>query len=460
MTKKILIIKLGALGDILRTFPLAKAIKEEYSDSEITWITRENALDLFKGNPYIDRIFTIPNYPNEFFDILYNFDIDEEATKLASEINSEKKYGFYSYQGYPMAFNIGSEYYLSTFFDDELKKNNKKTYQEIMFEAAELPYKKQHDSIYLTEEEKNYAKEFIITNNIDIEKLIGIHIGASQRWPSKVWNKENVKQFIIKAKEKGYNILLFWGPDEVMEHENLYNELKKNGIEVYKNDSHSSLRKFVSLVDICKMMVCSDSLALHVSLALKKPTIGLFFCTSPNEVEDYGLLKKIISPFLDEFFPEKMDQYDGELTKSISPEEVFNIITSLEKVPIRVVNAIIKHPYEEKFLIIKRKEGIHQGKWAFPGGIVEEGESEEDALKRELVEETGLELSSIIKKISEYSYLREDKTETIGNCFFVATKNFNVVINEEIEEFKWVSLEELKFLDHLEGIDDELLLTF
>ena len=77
-------------------------------------------------------------------------------------------------------------------------------------------------------------------------------------------------------------------------------------------------------------MVCSDSLALHVSLALKKPTIGLFFCTSPNEVEDYGVLRKIVSPMLYEFFPEKMDQYSEELVKSISADEVLNAIGEMD----------------------------------------------------------------------------------------------------------------------------------
>jgi heptosyltransferase-2 len=102
-------------------------------------------------------------------------------------------------------------------------------------------------------------------------------------------------------------------------------------LEIYKNNPSNSLREFFSLIDICKIIICGDSLALHASLALKKPTIGLFFCTSPDEVEDYNLLKKIISPKLKEFFPEKMNQYDEELTKSISPEEVFEKIKSIEE---------------------------------------------------------------------------------------------------------------------------------
>jgi ADP-heptose:LPS heptosyltransferase len=73
-------------------------------------------------------------------------------------------------------------------------------------------------------------------------------------------------------------------------------------------------------------MVCSDSFALHISLAMAKPTVGLFFCTSADEVEGYGLLRKIVSPMQKEFFPERMDEYSEELTKSITAEEVLKNI--------------------------------------------------------------------------------------------------------------------------------------
>jgi len=123
----------------------------------------------------------------------------------------------------------------------------------------------------------------------------------------------------------------------------------------------------------------------------------------------------------------------------------------------KVVNAIIKNK-EEKVLVIKRKdEKIHQGKWAFPGGIVEEGESVEEALRREIKEEVGLGTEKIVRKISDYSYPRENEGETKGKCFLVEVKDFEVKINEEIEEFKWVSLEELEELDHISGLEEEAM---
>ena len=292
---KICIIKLGALGDVVRTLSILPAILKKHPQADICWITKSESLPILEDNPHISRVIAIPCKIKESFDILYNFDIENEATQLASEIKAEKKYGFYKEGDYPAAFNLASEYYLNTLFDDELKKSNKKTYQQMIFESAEIEYDNSQCPIYLNKKDLDYASRFIKENNLKTDKLLGIHLGASSRWPSKAWHIDNLKEFIIKAKKRGFEILLFAGPNEIGKNRQLAKELEREGIKIFINNPENTLKEFASLVSLCKKMVCSDSLALHVSIALRKPTIGLFFCTSPNEVEDYNILKKIVS---------------------------------------------------------------------------------------------------------------------------------------------------------------------
>ena len=258
---KICIIKLGADGDVLRTLPLSEAIKKKYKDAEITWITKGSISTLLEGNPVIDVVKTLPYSENEQFDALYNFDVEEEASSLAVKIKAEKKYGFYSENGFPIAFNSGAEYYLNTMFDDELKKNNAKTYQEMMFMAAEIPYEKRRYELVLNKEEKEYTQRFIDEDMLQDKKIIGIHMGAGSRWPSKAWHKDRIKEFIKLANEKNYAIILFGGPNEIKEHVFFAEELKKEGINVYRNNPENSKREFASLVSICNCLVCSDSFA-------------------------------------------------------------------------------------------------------------------------------------------------------------------------------------------------------
>lgn len=319
---KICIVKLGADGDVLRTMPIARALKEKYPDSQIAWITKGDIADLMQGNPYIDKIFVLPAIPEEKFSALYNFDLEKDACEIAIKIGAEEKFGFYLREGYPAPFNIGAEYYLNTFFDDEIKKKNKKTYQEMMFMAADLRYQREYCPIYLNEEDSSYAQEFAKMNYLHSEKLIGIHMGASSRWPSKVWSEQRLKEFIVKAREKGYEILLLGGPNEAGKLEAFAQQLENQLIRIYRNDPYNTKREFAALISLCKIIVCSDSFALHVALALERKTVGLFFVTSPDEVEGYGFLTKIASPKLYEFFPEKSDQYNEDLVNSISSDEV------------------------------------------------------------------------------------------------------------------------------------------
>ena len=127
---------------------------------------------------------------------------------------------------------------------------------------------------------------------------------------------------------------------------------------------------------------------------------------------------------------------------------------------IKVVNAIIINKKNNRFLVIKRRKGknqLHPGKWAFPGGIVEEGESEEQALKREVREETGLQIKKIIKKICDYKYKRPDNKDTKGTSFKVIISSNKIIPNKEIDDFKWVTIERFETLDHIKGLDEEAI---
>ncbi len=330
-SKKILIIKLGALGDVLRTTPILHAIKEKYPESKIYWLVEDRygeGKELLETNPYIDKIliFNIENVlriQQEKFDILYSLEITTPGTLLANLVQASEKYGYYFNNGSTSCYNEGAEEYLKTAFLTHLKKENKKTYQQLIFQACDLPYKKQEIIFNLPEKYKGYTENFKKKNNIKDEKILGINFGSGKRWPSKAWSREKVKELIEKVKEK-YRILLLGGPEEKEKLKELSHELKEKGINVMTNDPDNTIGEFASILDLCNKVITTDSFTLHLSTALKKPTIALFFSTPPQEIEDYGRIKKIVSPLLEKYFFSK--KYSEELAKSISPKEVLKTL--------------------------------------------------------------------------------------------------------------------------------------
>lgn len=129
--------------------------------------------------------------------------------------------------------------------------------------------------------------------------------------------------------------------------------------------------------------------------------------------------------------------------------------------PVVVVNALIKNPSGNKFLIVKRdsKSKIHHSLWMFPGGKVEANEDLIEALKREIREETNLEINNI-KKISEYEYKRPDDSITFGICFSAASTTENIKLNDELEDFKWIIPSEFNKYNHLKELDKEVKKAF
>ncbi|WP_278626928.1 (deoxy)nucleoside triphosphate pyrophosphohydrolase [Thomasclavelia cocleata] len=104
---------------------------------------------------------------------------------------------------------------------------------------------------------------------------------------------------------------------------------------------------------------------------------------------------------------------------------------------IKVVAAIIKK--DNKILIAKRKTGEFKGKYEFPGGKIETGETCEQALIREIYEE--LEASIIIEKYFMNVYYKYTDYILDMKCYICTLKNNQIKLNDHFE-IKWITLNE------------------
>lgn len=102
------------------------------------------------------------------------------------------------------------------------------------------------------------------------------------------------------------------------------------------------------------------------------------------------------------------------------------------------VAAIVVFP-DERILLIKRRTPVFKGYWALPGGKIDEGETPEEAVAREIKEETGLTIK-IVEKIGEYDERGiQDGIEYDyhANCFHVSPLEGKLKPQqEEIESIK------------------------
>lgn len=115
---------------------------------------------------------------------------------------------------------------------------------------------------------------------------------------------------------------------------------------------------------------------------------------------------------------------------------------------IRVVAAVIRSntDNEEKIFATARGYGEFKGRWEFPGGKIEEGETPQQALVREIKEELTADIAvgELIKTV-EYDY---PAFHLSMDCFWAEVTNGELIL-KEAEAAKWLSKEELDSVDWL-----------
>ena len=142
---KILLIKVGAAGDVIRTSSIALALQRKYPHAKIVWATEKESVALFDFENIIAVDVKSIEWEKEKYDWVINLEDDLRFCHIASFIHAAKKSG-------AMATELGKKYYssdLSEWFSmgllnpdrqqaNSLKKANRRTFFEIMYDGLGL----------------------------------------------------------------------------------------------------------------------------------------------------------------------------------------------------------------------------------------------------------------------------------------------------------------------------------
>lgn len=279
---KILIIKCGASGDVVRTTAILSKL-----EGAIFWITKYPNNVLLPNNVKAFDIADIDKINNINFDLVLSLDDDVEILQKIQNLKHKVWVGAFlqdnsvdytdnSKNWFDMS--LVSKYGISV--ADKLKKQNTRCYQDYLFEFLG---------------EKFNGEKYIINTSANLKKkenLIGIEKRCGARWPTKQWNKYHELAEILT--KDGYTVRFFEQKDFLLD---------------YLRD-----------ISECTYIFCGDTLAMHLALGCNCKVFALFTCTPPAEIYDYGMLHKIYHKDVDKHF------YTTEYV-----EEAINLIT-LEKV--------------------------------------------------------------------------------------------------------------------------------
>ena len=297
--ERVLIIKLDAMGDVLRTTSLLPPIAQKHPKASITWITRRESRPLLERNPYITEIIdygedALLQLHVRSFDRVINLDAGKTSAALATAVNATKKDGFIlDARGYVQPTNPAARIWLEMGVFDDIKRQGSRTYQDMMADIIGLSGCTHRYVLQLTDEERERGRAYLQKLGIDFSRpLIGLNTGAGRRWELKQWREDGYLDLVGRiAKKWPVQFVLLGGPEERERHKRL---VSRSTVPLIDAGCDNPVRHFASLVGACNLIITGDTLAMHLALAQNRRTIVLFGPTSAAEIELYGLGEKVV----------------------------------------------------------------------------------------------------------------------------------------------------------------------
>ena len=263
----LLIIKLGATGDVVRTTPLL-----EKFHGDVTWLTAVKNLPLLKNlRPRLHALAweQRDSVAAKNYDLVVNLEDTPDTCEFARTLKFEKLFGAFLGADGRMTYSEEARGWfdlslISRFGKeraDQLKLENRRTYQDLVFSG--LGFKFSGEKYILPAPAKT-----------DLHGDVAIAPKAGAVWPMKNW---------------AY-------------YADLKRELETRGFTVNVLPDRATLLEHLGDCKNHRVIVSGDSLPMHFGLGVGTKCVSLFTCTGPWEIHGYGLQRQITSPLLAEFF--------------------------------------------------------------------------------------------------------------------------------------------------------------
>ncbi|MGB9587861.1 MAG: glycosyltransferase family 9 protein, partial [Armatimonadota bacterium] len=291
--KRILIVKLSSIGDVVMTTPVAKALRIAYPDAYIAWVVEAKSKDVLMGNPYLDRVIVwdrqryksgnaIKSLASFLSDLRrlgkdlrsLNFDIALDFQGLLRSAVVAKMSGAHHVVGYENARECASLLYDLRLESNLIRVRGPQHYLNMLtllgIETDDLDM-----HIPVTEDDRNFARDFLAQARRENPKSTVVALCPATTWPQKHWTEEGWAEVsdILASDYNAVPVFLGSAADVPLieriaarcRHARLVNAAGK-----------TTLKQAAAIIELSRLVISVDTGLLHIALAIKKPSVGIF----------------------------------------------------------------------------------------------------------------------------------------------------------------------------------------
>jgi len=332
-SEKILIIQTAFIGDVILVTPLLETLAQEFKELQLSVVVTPQGKEILDGNPNIHEIIVYDKKGKDkgFFKFLNMVKkIKGKKFDIAIIPHRYLRSNLLAYLA-KIPTRIGFDTSTGSFLlTDKIPYLKNKHEVERNLDLAQvitpgIKVGKRNLSIYLTDKEKEFAKEFLKVYNVTNDFLIGFAPGSV--WATKRWTTSGYAQ-VGDELSKMYQakIIIFGSKNDIKLADEIKNKMNTTPIIAA---GKTNLKELSALIARCNLFVTNDTAPMHIAMAFNIPTVAVFGPTTLDigfgpygknfvVVERKGLKCRPCSLH----GPRKCPQKHFACMKEISPQEI------------------------------------------------------------------------------------------------------------------------------------------
>ena len=307
--KKILIVKLSSIGDVVHSLPFLEVLKENYPQSTIDWLVEREAFEVLNGHPAIDRIIVSGRkaWQKGLFNGAGCLSVLREAMDLLKQIRQSRYDLVVDLQG---LLKSGVLVGISR-GESKVGMAGAREGAGLFLNKSPIPVSYEQHAVdrYLEvakhmgcsvtsakgaipffESDRQRVNEYIYGNGSGIKPLIAINPMA--RWETKLWEPERFASLADRLIEDLACSIVFTGGSKDVPIIDNISEMMKNRPIILAGKT--SLKELACLYTMCEALVTTDTGPMHIAAAMGCGVIALFGPTDPLRTGPYGQGHEVI----------------------------------------------------------------------------------------------------------------------------------------------------------------------